>query len=800
MDRDDRAGRQKRSRAKKRFLSSRDDDSDDDSYQYLTNSDAPASTDDDPPMEMILQDLQSSVMDTVDIGTSPQHLSVRGFENSPDVNHLMNVPPLDISGTQLPGRSEETPSSTADLDSKKSGIAFTPEVPLASPSDFECDNFLWQFIESSTVGEACEEISFECGSECENENEDEHENFADALDDFPDCELSDEDDEEFQEFQTENSAPEYSDSHNDLMLAILAFVLIHQLSKRCVTDLLGLLRLFLPQNFKLVNSAYSFFKYFDIHRKTSHKKFFFCSFCRGPLTSIDERCAKCGPGKRVNYFFQVSVVDQLKQMLLRPGFFDNLSYPRTRTKMNNNSYEDVYDGEIYKAAVRDHMSDNYTWLTFMWNSDGFSLFKSSTFQVWPIYLTVNELPPYLRFRRENMLLAGLWFGLEKPDINLFLKPIHEEFLLLRNGIQYYVHSHGLKDFKGAILCGTCDAPATALFRRHKYFNGKYGCPRCLSRREKSQRTGNVFVYPYEENLELRTDARHLAHLRGVRRTGRVQFGVKGPSCLQLMLLVSFIRSSAIDIMNNIFSGLLKAQLTFWFSKQHRGREFSLFHLEKSVSDVLMSIKPPHFFQRVPQAISKLAFWKASEFQTFFFYYSLPVLYPFLDQVYFNHFKQLYLGITLLCSQSVSEADLTLSQTLLDDFVRRFEIMYGLRHMTFNLHVIRHLPDVVRDLGPLFTSTCFILVHGSQYVGLQIVSTFELLTKLPVLINDLPPGNVRNYCGQLRTPFSRFAVSERLGNVAAIGKFKKNIDLPILLRQAVDSLRGNVLFFTKLLTP
>ncbi|KAK3911358.1 tRNA (guanine-N(7)-)-methyltransferase, partial [Frankliniella fusca] len=266
-------------------------------------------------------------------------------------------------------------------------------------------------------------------------------------------------------------------------------------------------------------------------------------------------------------------------------------------------------------------------------------------------------------------------------------------------------------------------------------------------------------------LEKRTDRRHCARLRGVCRTGKVQFSVKVPLYLQVMLFVSFVRSASIDIMHDIFLGKMKALMALCFSAQNKCKNFSLFHVQAAVSDVLLSIQPPHSFKRIPQAI-----------------------------IYFNHFKQLVLGISLLCHDSVSVNDLLVSQTVLNEYVRQFENLYGVRCMTSNLHLIRHLPDVVRELGPLWATTCFSfedmsgalknLVHGSQ---------------LTFLISELPSGKVKKFCANLLSPFSHFKVCEHISTgLAVVGKYEKNIVLADSIRPAVNSLNGNVLFFTRLL--
>ena len=59
--------------------------------------------------------------------------------------------------------------------------------------------------------------------------------------------------------------------------------------------------------------------------------------------------------------------------------------------------EDVYDGTLYK----DHFQPGGLLarqlnMSFKLNTDGVAVFKSSKFGVWPLFLSINELPPHLR--------------------------------------------------------------------------------------------------------------------------------------------------------------------------------------------------------------------------------------------------------------------------------------------------------------------------------------------------------------------------------------------------------------------
>ena len=104
--------------------------------------------------------------------------------------------------------------------------------------------------------------------------------------------------------------------------------------------------------------------------------------------------------------------------LSETGILDLLSYPVTRRKINPDAVEDIQDGLLYK---RHFGSDGYfkdtsdknkkteIHISFQINTDGVALFRSSKYSIWPIYLSVNELPPNCRYsimQCIHVLLSG----------------------------------------------------------------------------------------------------------------------------------------------------------------------------------------------------------------------------------------------------------------------------------------------------------------------------------------------------------------------------------------------------------
>lgn len=111
------------------------------------------------------------------------------------------------------------------------------------------------------------------------------------------------------------------------------------------------------------------------------------------------------------------------------------------------------------------------------NTDGVKLFKSGDADVWPIYISINELP-YKR-RRQFTSLVGLWFGDHKPNMATFFKPF------IRHCNEFVdeplVWTHQGQTYKSRVyfpLC-TADSVARPALQGLKQFNGFYGCPWCI---------------------------------------------------------------------------------------------------------------------------------------------------------------------------------------------------------------------------------------------------------------------------------------------------------------------------------
>ena len=102
------------------------------------------------------------------------------------------------------------------------------------------------------------------------------------------------------------------------------------------------------------------------------------------------------------------------------------------------------------------------------------------------------------------------------------------------------------------------------------------------------------------------------------------------------------------------------------------------------------------------------------------------------------------AVYILNSKSVLPHALNKRSQLLKHFYFKFPALYSPRYLGCNMHQLLHLPDTVRDLGTLFTSSCFDhedtngklgeMVHSHTCVDSQILSSFSALQRLWELSN------------------------------------------------------------------
>ena len=181
------------------------------------------------------------------------------------------------------------------------------------------------------------------------------------------------------------------------MVLLALFTIKHNLSAEAIRNLLTLFSLTLLSSHCLPNTVNRFKNYFKSLRNPLCIHYY-CAFC---LMYIESKTATTFPNgsylqdlkkpKSLAYFIELPILEQLKCFLSRLTFYDDIQHRFKRTKKASDNIEDIYDGQLYKELCAKGLLCSKDNISFLMNTDGFPVFKSSKVSIWPLYFIINEL-------------------------------------------------------------------------------------------------------------------------------------------------------------------------------------------------------------------------------------------------------------------------------------------------------------------------------------------------------------------------------------------------------------------------
>lgn len=197
--------------------------------------------------------------------------------------------------------------------------------------------------------------------------------------------------------------------------------------------------------------------------------------------------------------------------------------------------------------------------------------------------------------------------------------------------------------------------------------------------------------------------------------------MKGLSAVSIIPYVDIIHHFAVDAMHCVWEGIVKMLLKFWFSSTYSRMNFSLVSLLPKINKGLEQARFPHDFSRQARPyckkwkgsdekfsmqLSYFLFFTAIEYKNFLLYLYIPVVRELQRNEYQTHTTKLVRVLKVLWSRSITNEELDLAERLINEFLADLEKLYGKQAMTYNAHILTHLPDSVRRFGPLWTHACF----------------------------------------------------------------------------------------------
>lgn len=526
----------------------------------------------------------------------------------------------------------------------------------------------------------------------------------------------------------------------ETILMILTFVLRHKISGEGLKDFLSLLHILFPSI--LPATKYLFDKYF-ISITNQFEIHFYCESCKGYICKEETNLTKCphcdlafsiaSNLKNGSFMIYLPLSSSLKDVL--ESLKNNSQHLINKAEwVWDDTIRDIFDGDI----MRDHIQNNTIgqWdLTLLWNCDGIPVFESSQCSLWPIQVTINELPPAVR--KEHVLLSSLWFGKSKPVIQTFLKPFVEEMGALKDiGLQW-TDGDDIRTSRVYAVVSACDAIARPMLKDSIQFNGKYGCDWCLHPGERiAKGNGFVNIYPCKEDSPAtRQQQQWEDDAIKASQEGCPVSGVKGISPLLFLPCFNIITGFVPEYMHAVLLGVVRQFMTLWLDSSYHCKPWYIGTRKQVLNSRLLSLKPPKEVTRTPSSLDKLKFWKASEFKNWLLYYSFAVLQGVLPTQYLNHWLLLVFALYVLLMDNISRQAIQKADLALHKFVIQAATLYGREHISFNVHQLTHLADSVKLWGPLWCISAFtfesnnhnimLYFHGTQCVPEQVCRTFLL---------------------------------------------------------------------------
>lgn len=322
------------------------------------------------------------------------------------------------------------------------------------------------------------------------------------------------------------------------------------------------------------------------------------------------------------------------------------------------------------------------------NTDGCTLDKSATINLWPIQCRLSNV------QNVKPIVVGIYKGTQKPhDANTFFQKFIADVraIMSNGGISYRGNKIPIR-----LRCFIADAPARAFILNHRGHTSANPCSKCKV--SSTQSSGRCIFNGV--NHPLRTDEEYSLCLDEDHHK-------EGTSPLSL-LPIGMVSQVPFEYMHLVCLGVVKKLMSAWVHGKYSWLSKLSARSIDLISARLNILKKwcPSEFARWPRSLEMYSKYKATEFRQFLLYTGPIVTYGVLDTELYKHFLLLHAAIRVLVSKSPSRQHLRFAELALKKFVLRCECLYGANFNSYNVHGLLHLANDVRRLGNLDSFSAF----------------------------------------------------------------------------------------------
>ncbi len=245
------------------------------------------------------------------------------------------------------------------------------------------------------------------------------------------------------------------------------------------------------------------------------------------------------------------------------------------------------------------------------------------------------------------------------------------------------------------------------------------------------------------------------------------------SCLIGFEHFNIVWSLSPEYMHAILQGMSKRLLNFFIGSKYSNKEYYIHPAARKILNrKILNIRPTSSIVRKARSLNQMANFKASEYRSMLLYY-LPICLPgSVPNVYVKHVRLLSAAVYILLKKSIPTEEVDRAERMLLSFVQQHQQLFGEQNMVMVVHLVQHLAESVRQLGPLWCHSAFPfernngcllkLVSGTTDVLHQISSKYCLSKS--VKQNDRTKANTNVHTSEMRLLGKAVNIKESASNI------------------------------------